>query len=431
MGRTIRRLISQWIAYRCRPRHRASALHPVLLLLLLMGGVVGLQAFVIAILSIVASRRDKRLPVGGFPYLHLPEVECDNNCLQIYSYGETLYQAMLEAIDSAEECIYLETFIWKDDAVGREFKRRLAAKADAGVKVYVIYDVFGNLVVPHKFKRFPRNIHVLPYWPLRRPWHVLDPRRYGFDHRKLLVVDGRVGFIGGYNIGTLYATEWRDTHLRIIGPEAMDLAQAFVDFWNRFGPRDDRIKKYYPRRFDPTISLRTNDVARLIFPIRDMYIDAIERAQKHIMLTNAYFIPDHVLLESLEAAAGRGVRVDVLVPWTSNHVLADWGARGYFTRCLRAGIHLWGYRDAMIHAKTCTIDGEWSTIGTANLDRLSEVGNYEINVEIYDREIAHQMERIFACDQTNAFELNAARWLRRPWYIKVSEVIVSPLRVGL
>ncbi|HLY30480.1 MAG TPA: phospholipase D-like domain-containing protein, partial [Ktedonobacterales bacterium] len=258
-----------------------------------------------------------------------------------------------------------------------------------------------------------------------------DPRTYALDHRKLLIVDGHTSFIGGYNIGSLYATEWRDTHLRIIGPAAQDLAQSFVDFWNHFTPKSQRITTYHPRHFDPTIAPRGNNAARLTFPIRDMYIDAFDRAQKRILLTNAYFIPDHTLLESLTAAAERGVETHVLLPWKSNHILADWAARSYFEACLQAGIHIWGYKGAMIHAKTCTVDGVWSTIGTANLDRLSAVGNYEINVELYSHELAAQMEQLFARDQTYAFEITREYWHQRPWYMKVSERILAPLQFAL
>jgi cardiolipin synthase A/B len=394
-----------------------------------MFALVGLQIVVIAGLTVVARGRKFRTPEAGFPHPHLAEVKLGKNELMLYSFGRDLYDAMLEAIDHAQQTIYFETFIWKSDSVGQAFKERLIAKARQGVKVYVIFDWFGNLVVPRAFKRFPPEVHVLQYWGIRRPWHLLDPRRYAVDHRKLLVVDGRVGFIGGYNIGSLYATEWRDTHLRVRGPGAMDLAQSFVDFWNRFASKRQRIRAYYARSFNPTLSLLGNDSLRLTFPIRDMYINAIDRAQHHIYLTNAYFVPDHILLEALEAAAGRGVDVQILLPWNSNHIIADWAARGYFGRCLAAGIRIFGYQQAMIHAKTCTIDGQWSTIGTANLDRLSSVGNYEITAEIYSAELAREMRALFECDKTNARELTAASWNHRRWYVQLSERILAPVRL--
>jgi cardiolipin synthase len=121
--------------------------------------------------------------------------------------------------------------------------------------------------------------------------------------------------------------------------------------------------------------------------------------------------------------------VEILVPWRSNHVIADWLARGYFTECLKSGMRVFCYKDAMIHAKTCTIDSEWSTIGTANLDRLSSVGNYEINVEIYSREMARHMDALFNCDKTNAKEITLKHWAQRSWLAILSERVLAPLRL--
>ncbi|MGO8946682.1 MAG: phospholipase D-like domain-containing protein [Ktedonobacterales bacterium] len=391
---------------------------------------VGLEAAISAVLLLLrATRRRHRRPSTGFPYLRLPDVRVGPNQLKIFSYGRDLYDAMLGAIDAAQDRIYIESFIWKGDAIGQEFKKHLIRKASEGIPVYVLMDSFGNLVVPREFKSFPEPIHELRYQAIVRPQHLFDPRRYALDHRKLLVVDGRVAFIGGYNIGSLYATEWRDTHLRIVGPDAADLGQSFEDFWNRTASRRERIPHRFQRHFDSLIHLHGNSALRLTFPIRDMYIEAIDCAEHHIYVTNAYFVPDHDFLDALKAAVIRGVDVQVLVPWRSNHVIADWLARGYFTDCLRAGIHIFCYQDAMIHAKTATIDGQWSTIGTANLDRLSSVGNYEINIEIYSKELACQMEALFECDKTNAKELSLEGWAKRSWLVILSERILAPLRL--
>ncbi len=365
----------------------------------------------------------------GFPHPTFPEAKAGDNTLQLFSYGRDLYDAMLTAIDGAQESIYLETYIWKDDEIGQAFKEHLAAKAAAGVAVFIVYDRFGNLVVPKAFKQFPPSIHILVYQGVRRPLQLLDPRRYALEHRKVLVVDGKVGFLGGYNLGSLYATQWRDTHLRVEGPAAAHLAAEFVDFWEQHRPTNEHIvPRRYPRRFDPSIVLQSNDAMRLAFPIRDMYISAIDRAEQRIQLSNAYFIPDRVLRASLKAAVRRGVDVQVLLPQVSNHTLADWMARGLFTDLLRAGIRVFGYQ-AMIHAKTCTIDGQWSTIGTANLDRLSALGNYEMTVEIYSSGLAKQMEDLFEKDITNARELTLEEWEARPWYAKLSERILAPARL--
>jgi len=397
---------------------------------LVFGVIVLVQFFTATILLLIAAMRNRTKGKQSFPHEDLDEVQVGSNRLQLYSYGEDLYKAMFEAIDSAKESIYLESYIWKDDAAGWEFKAHLARKAQEGVEVYVIFDSLGNLVVPSEFKNsFDERIHVLQYQALRSVWHTIDPRRYSLDHRKLLIVDGQISFIGGYNIGSLYATSWRDTHLRICGPAASELGRSFIDFWNRFCRSDDaKITRYYRRTFDPLITLHGNDALRLTFPIRDMYIEAINRAESTIMLTNAYFVPDHVLLDALKAAAQRGVDVRILVPWVSNHIVTDWISHAYFSECLEAGIRILGYRHAMMHAKTCTIDGQWSTVGTANIDRLSSIGNYEINVEIYSAEFARTMEALFAHDTADIFELTAEEWHKRPWYVKLSEHILVPLR---
>ncbi|GAC1642992.1 MAG: phospholipase D-like domain-containing protein [Ktedonobacteraceae bacterium] len=396
---------------------------------LIFGAIVSLQALTATILLLIAALRNRHKHEQSFPHMVLDEVEVGKNHLQLYTYGRDLYNAMLEAIDNARESVYLESFIWKDDEAGWEFKSHLARKAEEGVDVYVIFDSLGNLVVPHEFKHsFDERIHVLQYQAVRSLWHIFDPRRYSLDHRKLLIVDGKISFIGGYNIGSLYATSWRDTHLRICGPAAAELARSFIDFWNRFCLKNDRITRYYRRSFDPLITPHGNDALRLTFPIRDMYIEAINRAESSILLTNAYFVPDHVLLDALKDAAQRGVNVRVLVPWVSNHIITDWISHAYFSECLDAGIRISGYRHTMLHAKTCTIDGEWSTVGTANMDRLSSIGNYEINVEIYSAAFARQMESLFAHDTADVSEITAEEWHRRPWYTKFSERILSPLR---
>jgi len=396
---------------------------------LLFGAILSLQIFTAAILLLIASLRNRHRHEQSFPHMDLNEVEVGANRLQLYSYGRDLYDAMFEAIDNARESVYLESYIWKDDEIGWEFKAHLARKAAEGVDVYVIFDSFGNLVVPAEFKRsFDKRIRVVQYQAMCSPLHIIDLRHYSLDHRKLLAVDGEIGFIGGYNIGSLYATSWRDTHLRIRGPAAAALARSFIDFWNRFCPKDDCITRYYRRTFDPLITLHGNDALHLTFPIRDMYIEAINRAESSILLTSAYFVPDHVLLDALKAAAQRGVNVRILVPWASNHIVTDWISHAYFSECLDAGIRVIGYRHAMLHAKTCTIDGQWSTVGTANMDRLSSIGNYEINVEIYSDTFAQQMESLFAHDTADISELNPEEWHKRSWYTKLSERILLPLR---
>jgi cardiolipin synthase len=165
-----------------------------------------------------------------------------------------------------------------------------------------------------------------------------------------------------------------------------------------------------------------------MFPIRAMYLEAINRAYQHIYMTQAYFVPDSDFVEALMEAARRGVDVRLLVPETSNHVVADWLSRGYYGELLAAGVRIFRYQGAMVHAKTATIDGRWSTVGTANIDRLSMTGNYEINVEFIDPQMAEQMERVFATDLGNAHELTREEWDARGVHRKFTELVLAPLR---
>jgi cardiolipin synthase len=390
-----------------------------------------LQLLVVAILLRVGQRRKKRVPDAGFPVLEdaaLTVVEVSGNRLRPYMRGGPLYEDMLTTIRGAEREILFESYIWKDDEVGQAFKEALEAKARAGVAVFVSYDTLANLVVPRSFFRFAEAVHVLAYRAWSRPRDVVLPTRWGRNHRKILVVDRQVAFVGGYNIGATYRDSWRDTHLRIDGPGARDLAFVFADFWNaRSDPRQPAIAP--PKRpWAPQLRVHRNDRQRLMFPIRSVYVEAIEHAQQRIELTSAYFVPDASLLAALQRAARRGVDVRVLVPLESNQIVADWLSRTMYEDVLGSGVRIFRYAGAMIHAKTCTIDGVWSTIGTANMDRLSLAGNHEVNVEIFDEDFAADMSRIFDCDLGNAEELSQKAWRARPWIARVGEAIIWPLR---
>jgi cardiolipin synthase A/B len=219
--------------------------------------------------------------------------------------------------------------------------------------------------------------------------------------------------------------------VRITGPGVWDLKRAFADFWNlnrgsRNGGRPLLLET--AADWEPRIRMHRNLPRLWMFPIRAMYLEAFNRAQSRIYMTHAYFIPDSDFVEALKAAAQRGVDVRLLLPATSNHVVADWLSRGYYGELLDAGVRIFQYQGAMVHAKTSTIDGRWSTVGTANIDRLSMTGNYEINVEFIDPEMAAQMERIFATDLSNSVELTAQKWRTRGIHREFAERLLAPLR---
>ena len=392
--------------------------------------ILGVQAATAGGLIAVDSWRKRMRPrEATFPRTEPAELPLGNSLTTVYCYGTVLYEDMLEAIDGARERVLFESFIVKDDDVGQRFKAALIAAADRGVEVFVIYDVFANLVVKRAFFDFPASVNVVRYPALKPGMLLLDVRKSGRDHRKLLVVDGEIGFVGGYNIGSAYATQWRDTHLRVRGPSAWELENAFVDFWNQQrAPTQPGLPEHGSTQWEPSLRVHRNVPSQLIYPIRGMYLEAIDRATERISITQPYFIPDRAMVRALLAAARRGVDVRVLVPAASNHVITDWLSRGFYSAFLRGGVTIWRFEGAMIHAKTMTIDGRWSTIGTANIDRLSLTGNYEINVELFDRGVAEHLERVFATDLTNATQLTPAEWARRGTLAKVTEQLLAPLR---
>jgi cardiolipin synthase A/B len=389
------------------------------------------QAALVGILVTLAEIRKRRhAPSEGFPWEDQPEVELETgeSRLKLYPYGVRLYEAMLEEIEGAERNILVGTFIWKGDELGRRFVEALARKAREGVTVCVIFDGLANVVVPPSFKRFPEEIHTLHFRPLWGPANLANPRNVFRYHRHLMAVDGRVAFLGGYNIGSLYAAGWRDTHVRVRGLGAREVENDFMDFWNAHRPPDlPKLEHTGRRPWDPAAVFHRNDPYMRIFPIRAVYLEAIDRANERVYLTHAYFIPDRAMRAGLVEAARRGVDVEVLLPEHSNHVTADWLGRRHFHELLQAGVRIFRYRHIMIHSKTATIDGVWSTVGSANIDRYSLLGNYEINLEVYSRRFASQMERMFELDKTNARELTLEEWESRPLPAKIVERALATL----
>lgn len=380
-----------------------------------------------AITGVDALRKRRTTDVHDAPESASHQTEVSGNTLTTYTYGEHVYAAMLEAIARAEDHVYLASFIWKGDAVGQQFKDAVVAAADRGVKVFVVFDGFANLVVPKDFKTFPSNVHVMQFPTLRGG--VLDVRRTGRDHRKILVVDGTVGFVGGYNIGSAYATQWRDTHLRVEGDTVWELSNCFVDFWNRHSKAGQpSLPNVGAPRWDYPMRAARNEPSRVVFPVRNIYLEAMDRATDHVYITQAYFIPDREIMHGLLAAAARGVDVRVVTPQRSNHIVADIVARSYVTELLEGGVRLFLYQDAMVHAKTATADGQWTTVGTANIDRLSLRGNYEVNLEVVGPAQAQVMETVFAQDLVNCTEMTAELWADRTLLHRLGEKVLRPLQ---
>lgn len=388
------------------------------------------QAAALLTVHFVDRLRKARIPGGvhGFPALKPADVTVGDNDVRVYTEGRSLYADMLASIENAKDHVYFETYAWRADEIGRKFKDALYAAADRGVEVFVVYDGFGTLNQNPLFKVFKRHprMHVHRLAEVRAGMFTLNMRRTGRTHRKILVVDDQIGFIGGFNIGVDFGSEWRDTHVRLEGSAVEELTEGFVDFWNSLRGTKPKLPRRYIKRWQTPISTAFNLPSRLLFPVRGLYLDAMERAQNHIFITTAYFIPDREILHALTSAARRGVTVKVLIPEYSNHILADWVARPFFGDLLRAGVEIWLYQHAMVHSKTMTVDGIWSTVGTANIDRLSLMGNFEVNLQLYSPDFAEAMEKIFANDLTTARQLTLEEWADRSMLTKVGETLLKP-----
>jgi len=353
------------------------------------------------------------------------------NKVTLLQDGEATYRAMFAAISEARDHINLETYIFEDDEVGRRFAEALVAKQRAGVSVSVIYDGIGGLGTPRELfeplvEAGGKVLEFNPVNPLaaKAGWNVNER-----DHRKLLVVDGRVAFLGGINISSVYSggslksgvdprrpKPWRDTHVQIDGPVVADYQRMYLDTW-----RKQQGEPLPVRDFFPTLGPRGKDVVRAIGgspdePVSAIYatlVSAIEHAETEVLMTNAYFAPDPQLRTALKAAVQRGVDVKLILPSATDSNLIFHAGRSYYDELLRGGVKIYERRHVLLHAKTVVIDGVWSTIGSTNLDWRSALHNQEVNAVVLGQEFAQQMRAVFERDLAASEPIALAAWERR------------------
>jgi cardiolipin synthase len=355
--------------------------------------------------------------------------------------GPATYAAMFKAIGQAQDHINLESYIFEDDAIGREFSELLLKQQSRGIQVNVIYDSVGGLNTPKVFydKLREAGVAVLEFNPVnplaaRGPW-LINNR----DHRKLLLVDGQIAFIGGINISSVYSAGsilkrtskptdksnlWRDTDLQVEGPVVAEFQKLFLQTWDKQHGAPLAAKNYFP-----TLSRAGNDIIRTIGSTPDdpyslIYLtlmSAIGNAEKQIYLTNAYFVPDPQLRKALTDAATRGVDVRLILPSRSDSSLVFHAGRAHYADLLAGGVHIHELSGALLHAKTAVIDGVWSTVGSTNLDWRSFMDNDEINAVILGRDFAAQMSAMFAADLAASKAIDPTTWKDRPMEFKLKE----------
>jgi cardiolipin synthase len=351
--------------------------------------------------------------------------------------GPATMRAMTNAVRGARDHVNLQTYIFEDDEVGRALADLLIQKRTAGVQVTVIYDSVGAIGTPPEFfdKMRAAGIRALEYNPInplkaQRNWDINQR-----DHRKLLIVDGRVAFTGGVNISKVYGKSsvmaskrkhaqpkdakeaaWRDTHMQIEGPVVAEFQKMFMDTWQRQTDTPLSGAQFFPPlKPEGTALVRAlgSTAEKADYTIYKTYISALAHADNYAHLTTAYFVPDRQIVQAMKDAARRGVDVKIIFPSFADHTMILYASRSYYDELLAAGIRVYERNVAMLHAKTAVVDGVWSTIGSTNLDMRSFLHNDEINAVILNVDFASRMEALFERDLKESTEITAENWSRR------------------
>jgi cardiolipin synthase A/B len=355
--------------------------------------------------------------------------------------GPATYAAMFKAIENATDHINIETFIMEDieDETGRKLADLLLQKQREGVQVNLIYDSVGSYTTPAAFFQRLRDggIEVVEFNPInplkaRGKWRLAKS-----DHRKILIVDGKVAFTGGVNISQVYSSSlsagregrdtqipWRDTDVQIEGPAVAEFQKLFLDTWDEQKGQKLSERNYFPDLKEEGNALvgvlgsTPGEANRITFI---MYVAAITFTENSLHMTNAYFVPDHQTVEALTDAAKRGVDVKIILPETTDSSLTKLAGEYFYSGLLKSGVKLYERRNALLHAKTLVIDGVWSTVGSTNMDFWSFSSNDEVNAVILSREFAVEMEKVFARDLAESDEVRWEQWKKRPVSRKVKE----------
>lgn len=349
--------------------------------------------------------------------------EHQRDLIAVFTEGDDLYDDMLWHISRAEESIRLECYIFGNDSVGRQFADALIERAHAGIRVQLHLDTLGSLSMsmsdlPEQLRAAGVELRWFNPWKWKR---LLKLNRR--NHRKLLVVDSRTAWLGGFNIHEESSRRqcgaecWRDTQVRLKGPLAREAAEFFDRLW--------RGERQWRARVEPQAPafLVSNHNFRQVHRFRRLLKRRMRNAKDRIWLTTPYFMPDHKTQHEMARAAQRGVDVRLLVPYKTDRPVTQWAARAAYAQLLDAGVRIYEYQPRLLHAKTAVIDERWSTIGTANIDYRSFYVNFELNLISRYPQLAELLAEIFLLDIESSKEVTQRTWSRRGWMIRVSELI--------
>ena len=370
-----------------------------------------------------------------------PVTLSDGSLVQLYKDGEAL-NAAYQAIKAAKEIMCLEVYIFSSDATGRAFAELLSSKARQGVRVYVIYDSFGSIdsdraIFDHMRKSGVRlqEFHPILPWETHFSWRPINR-----DHRKLLLIDGRIAGIGGLNVGGEYAGSWvvpgtkgqgdawRDNAMSIVGPASKLFLNAFARSWH-YAIHGGRIRRAeYSAKTEAGDLAVLASVATLNSPLKPNLCRLMGSARQSIYMTMAYFAPDDMLVEELCKAAKRGLRVRLMLPSKTDVPLVRLAARSFYETLMSCGVEVYERQGVVLHAKTLVIDGKTTVMGSVNLDYRSIEFNNEISAILKSETFGRQMQDLFENDVRFAKKIELGEWRKRPTWDRVVQWAVSRMR---
>jgi cardiolipin synthase A/B len=359
------------------------------------------------------------------------------NRTQVLHDGEQKFEALLKDIRNADREINIQYYIIKRDALGKRILESLVERAKAGVKVRLLYDAVGSRTLRHKdfTELIANNGEVRVFFPPLLG--IINLRLNNRNHRKVCIIDGKIGYIGGFNVGNEYLGldkkfgYWRDTHLRIEGDVVPDLQQRFIFDWNYAGDgrnKEDnftfvshQIKDYAPMQI---VTSGPNSHSE---HLKNMMIKLIMSAEHDIYIQTPYFIPDKSFMDACRTALLSGVNMYIMIPGNPDHPFVFWASRSFLGELLQYGANVYFYEKGFLHAKTMIVDSEVSTVGTTNLDARSFKLNFEINALIYNERIALELESLFETDSAESHLFTKEMYAERKWTEKFKEGVSSLL----
>jgi cardiolipin synthase A/B len=363
-----------------------------------------------------------------------------SNRIDVLLNGDQIFPAKLDAIRKARRTITYAEYFYADGGPAREIAEALAERCRAGVTAKILLDGFGTLSMPREYVALVKDAgcHVATFRPLGR-WFSIG-RHNKRNHRRILVVDGRVAVTGGSGVSEKWMGNgrvdghWRDTDVRIEGPAVHSVQGAFLENWREATGELLGGDGYFSERDgagDARAQVIKSSPAGGSFEMYTMYLLAIASARRSVYLTNPYFLPDERMEAALLDAASRGVRVVALTPGKIDHNVVRAASRRGFGRLLEGGIEIFEYQAALLHAKTMVIDGVWATIGSTNFDNRSFALNDELNVVLYDRSVVKRLAAAFEADLGQARRVTYEAWARRGLRAKLLELFVLPIESQL